>query len=194
MKKDSFKQRMKNALRTGKITNVRPLRRSGERKVKAKSEPLGGARPCWFVGAWYSDTKDQTDRFIAEGIWKNGHKDKYHDIVRSMRPGDRIAIKTSYTRKRGLTFDNRDQFVSVVGVKAVGTITENLNDGRVVRVNWVPPEPMREWYFFTNKKTVWRVLPGRWKTDGLIAFAFEHKPQHIDLYQRANIRHSSVEN
>lgn len=108
-----------------------------------------------------------------------------------MRPGDRIAIKTSYTRKHKLPFDNCGQFVSVVGIKVVGTITENLDDGRVVRVNWVPPEPMREWYFFTNKTTVWRVLPGRWTTDGLIAFAFEHKPQDIDRYQRANSRGSS---
>src|SRR5438034_10975541 len=99
-----------------------------------------------------------------------------------MRPGDRIAIKASYTRKHDLPFDNRGQFVSVLGIKAIGTITENLDDGRVVRVDWVPTEPVREWYFFTNKTTVWRVVPGNWKTDGLIAFAFEHKSKDIERF------------
>jgi len=33
----------------------------------AKSESLGGVRPNWFVGAYFSDTGDQTDHFIAEG-------------------------------------------------------------------------------------------------------------------------------
>ncbi len=50
-----------------------------------------------------------------------------------MRPGDRIAIKAAYTRKHNLPFDNRGEFVSVVGIKAVGTITKNLEDGQVVR-------------------------------------------------------------
>ena len=44
-----------------------------------------------------------------------------------MRPGERIAVKSSYTRKHGLPFDNRGQTVSVMAIKAVGTITENMN-------------------------------------------------------------------
>lgn len=66
---------------------------------------VGGVRPAWFVGAAYGRTDDQASRFIAGGVWKNGYKNKYHDIVRSMRPGDRIAIKASYTRKHGLPFE-----------------------------------------------------------------------------------------
>jgi transposase-like protein len=46
-------------------------------------------------------------RFLSEGIWENGYEDKHLDVLRSMRPGDRIAIKSSYTRKHGLPFDNR---------------------------------------------------------------------------------------
>ena len=150
-----------------------------------------GARPSWFVGASYGGTDDQTERFIADAIWKNGYKNKYHDVVRSMRPGDRIAIKASYTRKHNLPFDNQGEFVSVVGIKAVGTITKNLGDGQVVRVDWAPTEPLREWYFFTDRATVWRVLPGNWKNDGLIAFAFEHKPQDIERFQRTSHREFS---
>jgi 5-methylcytosine-specific restriction protein B len=115
------------------------------------------ARPAWFVGAAYGGTDDQAPRFIAERMWKNASKHKYHDVVRSMRPGDRIAMKASYRRKHGLPFDSRGQFVSVMAIKAVGTITENVGDGQVVRVDWAPDGPPREWYFFTHRGTVWRV-------------------------------------
>ncbi len=137
----------------------------------------------WFVGASFDGTEDQTQRFLAEGIWENGYEDKYLDIVKSMLVGDRIAIKSSYLRKHGLPFDNRGQIVSVMAIKAIGTITENYNDGRHVRVEWTKLEPIREWYFYTNRKTVWRVLSGDWMTDGLIDFAFNGKAQDIERFR-----------
>lgn len=137
----------------------------------------------WFVGATYGGTDDQMPRFLAEGIWENGYDDKLLDVVRSMRPGERIAIKSSYTRKHGLPFDSRGRTVSVMGIKAVGTITENLNDGKRVKVGWAKVEPVREWYFYTHRATIWRVLPGEWMNDALIAFAFDGKPQDIDRFR-----------
>ena len=142
-------------------------------------------RPSWFVGASYGEVGDQTPRFLREGIWENGYNDKYLDLVRSMQPGDRIAIKSTYTRKNDLPFDNRGNFVSVMALKAIGTITENLNDGQRVRVDWTKQEPQREWYFFTYQKTVWPVVPGEWKADALLAFTFEEKPQEIDRFRNA---------
>lgn len=68
----------------------------------------------WFVGASYGGTDDQMPRFLAEGIWENGYDDKFLDVVQSMRPGERIAIKSSYTRKHGLPFDSRGRAVSVI--------------------------------------------------------------------------------
>ncbi len=137
----------------------------------------------WFVGASYGGTDDQMPRFLAEGIWENGYDDKLLDVVRSMRPGERIAIKSSYTRKHGLPFDSRGRAVSVMGIKAVGTITENLNDGKRVKVDWAKVEPVREWYFYTHRATIWRVLPDEWMNDALIAFAFDGKPQDVDRFR-----------
>jgi len=137
----------------------------------------------WFVGASYGGTDDQMPRFLAEGIWENGYDDKLLDVVRSMRPGERIAIKSSYTRKHGLPFDSRGRAVSVMGIKAIGTITENLNDGKRVKVDWAKVEPVREWYFYTHRATIWRVLPGEWMNDALIAFAFDGKPQDVDRFR-----------
>ena len=142
-----------------------------------------GAQATWFVGASYGGTDDQMPRFLAEGIWENGYDDKLLDVVRSMRLGERIAIKSSYTRKHGLPFDSRGRAVSVMGIKAVGTITENLNDGKRVKVDWAKVEPAREWYFYTHRATVWRVLPGEWMNDALIAFAFDGKPQDVDRFR-----------
>lgn len=142
-------------------------------------------QPNWFVGASYGGTDDQTPRFLRKGIWENGYDDKYLDLVRSMRSGDRIAIKSTYTRKHDLPFENHGNAVAVMALKAIGTITENLNDGRRVRVDWIEQDPHREWYFFTYQRTIWRVVPGEWREDGLLAFAFEGKPQEIDRFRNA---------
>lgn len=88
--------------------------------------------PEYAVGSSYDGNDDQTDRFLKEGIWQNGYQDKYLHLVRSMQPGDNIAIKSSYTRKRELPFDSRGQAVSVMGIKAVGVVTRNHGDGRFV--------------------------------------------------------------
>jgi len=150
------------------------------------SRPEGaGARACWFVGATYGGTDDQTPRFLQEGIWENGYQDKYLDAVKSIQVGDRIAIKSSYTRKHDLPFDNRGQTVSVMAIKAIGTVKENLGDGRTLKVDWKPFDPPREWYFYTNRSTVWRVLPGDWTTDALIGFSFEEKAQDINRFRNA---------
>jgi 5-methylcytosine-specific restriction protein B len=143
------------------------------------------ARACWFVGASYGGTDDQTQRFLDEGVWESGHQDRYLEAVRSIQPGDRIAIKSSYTRKHDLPFDNRGQTVSVMAIKAIGTVTKNFGDGHRLEVDWIQIEPPRQWYFYTHRGTVWRVLPGDWVTDALIGFTFENKPQDLDRFRNA---------
>ena len=118
-------------------------------------------RPVWFVGASYGRTDDQTSRFLEEGRWEKGYHDRYIDDVKSVLPGDRIAIKATYVKKHNLPFDNRGNSVSVMGIKATGTVTENAGGGRNLKVDWTPVDPPREWLFYTYRGTVWRVFPGR---------------------------------
>lgn len=139
-----------------------------------------GKRPCWFVGAAFGGTDDQCERFFEEGIWENGYQDKHLDLVNSIQVGDRIAIKSTYTRKNNLPFDNRGLLVSVLAIKATGIVKKNYGNGRTLDVEWTPVEPMREWYFFTYRGTIWRVLPGERKENALISFAFENTPQDIN--------------
>ena len=78
-------------------------------------------------------------------------------------------MKKTYTRKHGLPFDNRGHTVSVMLITATGTVRENLGDGRRLRVNWMPVDPPREWYFFTYLGTIWKVSLGeQWRADSLI--------------------------
>lgn len=142
------------------------------------------SKVCWFVGASFGGNDDQTSRLLNEGLWElKNPTDKESALVKSMRPGDRIAIKAAYTRKRELPFDNRGNTVSVMAIKATGTVTENPGDGERVKVNWTTTAPVGEWYFFTYRATVWRVMPGDWMADGLIAFAFDGKPQDIERFR-----------
>ena len=142
-------------------------------------------RPAWFVGAAYGGTDDQTERFLSEGIWENGYTDRYLNEVKSIVEGDRIAIKSAYVRRNpdGLPFDNRGNVVSVMAIKAIGTVTENLGDGRKLKVAWTPISPAKEWYFYTNRRTVWGVRPGTRATDQLIGFTFHNQDQDIDWFR-----------
>ncbi|MEX2598861.1 MAG: AAA family ATPase [Dehalococcoidia bacterium] len=149
------------------------------------SETKPVSKTYWFVGAVYGDEGDQSPRFLKDGIWENGYRDRYLDQVRAIRPGDRIAIKVTYTRKQNLPFDNRGQPVSVMAIKAVGVVTDNPGDGRTVHVKWERLDPPQEWYFHTNRKTVWQVRqdPNDWMASGLIAFTFENAQQDIDRFR-----------
>ena len=144
-------------------------------------------RPVWFVGALYYGRDDQTPRFLAEGCWENGYSDRYIEDVKSILPGDRIAIKAAYTRKHGLPFDNRGHVVSVIAIKAVGTVKENMGDGRRLKVAWTPVDPPRQWFFYTNRRTVWKVQhrSGKWPyaADALIRFAFDEEQQDISRFR-----------
>lgn len=140
----------------------------------------------WFVGSNRSDLGDLTSRFVSEGIWElraPSAKDKA--MVLSMKPGDRIAIKATYTRKHGLPFDNRGHSVSVMAIKAIGTVIKNPQDGERVHVDWTLVDPAREWYFFTYMPVIWRITPRGWMTDDLIAFTFDGKPQDLDRFCNA---------
>lgn len=79
--------------------------------------------------AWYGndDSPDQTKRFIENGIWENGYADKLLGIVNGVNVGDRVAIKSSFATREGK---------SVLRVKATGTVSENLGDGRNLKIKW----------------------------------------------------------
>jgi 5-methylcytosine-specific restriction protein B len=139
-------------------------------------------RRFWFVGAVWGGTDDQTERFLGEGIWQNGYDNKFAEHVARMRPGDRIAIKAAFVQKYNLPFDNLGKPVSCMRIKAVGTVTENLRDGKTVRVDWERLDPPRDWFFYTYRVTVVEADPSEELARRLILFAFAGAKQDYSYW------------
>jgi 5-methylcytosine-specific restriction enzyme B len=143
---------------------------------------LEGERNFWLVGSDWRDDGDQTDRFLHEGIWVNGYADRYLDTVRQMRPGDRIAIKSSFVQKYRLPFDIGGRQVSAMRIKARGIILENAGDGRMVRVAWDPATKYRDWYFYTFRHTVADLTVEDERAARLYDFIFNDAKQEFDWW------------
>ncbi|WP_162888170.1 AAA family ATPase [Sphingomonas mesophila] len=139
--------------------------------------------PYWLVGSSFGRKDDQTARFLSEGIWEvDGPSEADRMHVRSMKPGHRIAIKSTFVQRHGLPFDNRGVGVSAMRIKARGVITANPGTDARVEVDWEPDPQARDWYFYTNRQTIWRVQPDTEFSIGLIQFVFADAPQDLELF------------
>ena len=141
-------------------------------------------RQFWFVGAVWSGTDDQTERFLSEGIWQNGHDNKFSEHVARIKSGDRIAIKASFTMRYRLPFDNQNKPVSCMRIKAIGTVTEATKDGRTVKVDWYPLEEPKDWYFYTYRIAIVEADASDELARRLIQFAFSDYKQDFEFWLR----------
>jgi 5-methylcytosine-specific restriction protein B len=155
----------------------RPGRGDEDATPVPESEPSDDGPSFWFAGAMWGGTDDQTDRFRAEGIWSNGYDDEFNDLVARMKPGDRIAIKSSFVQKHRLPFDVGGMPVSCMRIKATGTITGHGTDARTVTVDWDPPFTPRVWYFYTYRTTLVEADTEQEMALKLIDFTFNGAPQ-----------------
>lgn len=105
---------------------------------------------AWYVGTTGNDEagqwRDFSDEYIDGGIWINGWDDKFIDVVKSIAVGDRIAIKSTFTQKKNLPFDNHGKTVGAMRIKAIGTVTENAGDGKTIKVDWTRLDPFKTWF------------------------------------------------
>jgi 5-methylcytosine-specific restriction protein B len=135
---------------------VRKIAESKEAEYRA----WGGVN-YWLVSAHWDDRDpaDQTERFLQEGIWENRDQSRNTTDIFAMRVNDRIAIKAVSTQRKGLPFNAQNRTVPRMSIKAIGTIVANRIDGRTVEVEWDPNFEEKTWYFFTNRKAIWRLRP-----------------------------------
>jgi 5-methylcytosine-specific restriction protein B len=116
----------------------------------------------FLVGANFG--KDVSKDFIKKGKWELGWKGnenhkQYKSILKifnQIKVGDDLVIKSTYTRKKNLPFDNHGRFVSVMKIKAVGKVTKLVGDGHTVLVDWDKSFKEREWFFYTHRSTMWK--------------------------------------
>jgi 5-methylcytosine-specific restriction protein B len=144
-----------------------------------EADPDGEGIAYWFVGALWAGAEDQAERFRAEGTWVS---EKLKDHILRMTPGDRIAIKAAFVKKLHVPFDVGGASVSCMRIKATGRITGNVGDGRTVTVDWDPPSPPRDWYFYTYRITLVEADPENEMALRLIEFAFEGASQDYDWW------------
>lgn len=176
-------ERLRNVAPDGFPELSRQASRNQNAATPARPIRTLGDVSYWMVGASTESRihTDQTERFLAEGVWENGYDDRYLDEVRAMKPGDRIAIKTASTQRDGLPFPNRGRTVSRLLIKARGTVVSNPGDGRVVEVEWEGPL-RKDWYFYTGRPAVWQLRKDDELAQKLIDFAFYDKPQEYAFF------------
>ncbi len=137
----------------------------------------------WFLGASFGK-QDQTSRFLTQGIWEQRNPSaKEQEWVRAIPIGASIFIKSAYTRKKSLWFNPNQQVVSVMAIKARGVVTHNPQDGLTLTVAWETSFKRKEWYFYTNRTTIWRVnRTDSWMAAELIDFALSDQAQDIPKF------------
>ena len=137
----------------------------------------------WLVGS-IIDGVDKTDEFIKNGYWEHGFDHKYIKRIKTIKAGDKIAIKSSYVRKHNLPFDNHGKAVSVMKIKAIGTVTKNNGDGKKIYVNWDKNFIPKELYGFSYRNTCSIIDKTKWEKP--IEWIFNNKPQDefwLESYQ-----------
>ncbi len=142
---------------------------------------------AWYVGTTGNDDngewKDFSDEYIESGIWVNGWDDRFIEVVNSIAVGDRIAIKSTFTQKKNLPFDNHGKTVGAMKIKAIGIVTENPQDGKNIKVDWERLDPVKVWFGpGTLRETIHRVnaSDGYLKSQ-LLAFTFGDEDQDYSV-------------
>ncbi|GGM82818.1 hypothetical protein GCM10010967_13160 [Dyadobacter beijingensis] len=123
----------------------------------------------YCAGFTWNDGKDsQLQRFIRDGIWENGYDDKHLEVIKKIPVGSKIAAKTSFTRKKN------GETISVLGVHAIGVVTDNPGDGKHLSVDWEKNfQP-----FEVEKGGAYRSTMTRVASQKNIDLIFGNKPSH----------------
>jgi hypothetical protein len=117
----------------------------------------------WLVGAARRGTEHQDARFIKEGIWVLGWREKQQPDqfarAKRMKPGDRIVIKRMKRRKRGL------RIMHLGIIKAVIPDTEKA----LCTVDWVATNLNRD---IGESRGCFKSVHGPYKRDERIQEVF----------------------
>ncbi|MCK1230235.1 AAA family ATPase [Streptococcus uberis] len=146
----------------------------------------------YFVGAHFGG-QSQLSRFKKEGIWelgwqgdeKNKQYIKMASLLNKIEPGDPIIIKSTFTKKYNLPFNNpNNNYYSVMRLSARGKVIENIGDGHTLKVEWEENFNPKDWYFYTGRETIWQVkrdttLP---EVNDLINFALNDHEQNYQIF------------
>jgi 5-methylcytosine-specific restriction enzyme B len=80
------------AARVYAATSVGTATDEGELVAPGTTDEPADGESYWFAWAIWGESGDQMSRFISEGVWENGCGEEFSNLVRRIKPGDRIAI------------------------------------------------------------------------------------------------------
>ena len=155
-------------------------------RTRYPSEPNGNSsdddKPSYWVVGAYHGKKNQEARFLKEGLWENGDDRKCEEDVRKVKVGDYLIMKSIFTKRNDLPFDNNNDLISVMKIKATGIVIGSAIDGRKLEVKWKPLSNHKDWYFFTYRKRIQRIDVNKQDAKELIKFAFDDEDQDFDYW------------
>ena len=132
----------------------------------------------WAVRAEL-DGIDKTEEFIEQEIWETLYKEDYTPLIKSIQTGDLIAIKSLRFQKHDLPFDSHHCRVSCMDVYAIGTVIENMGDGKRLRVNWQPQYAQKTIYWTTYSPAVIEI-----KSRQAQKYIFENVEQDFSVLEK----------
>lgn len=88
----------------------------------------------WLIEATWNGGNEHAERYISEGVWVNIYSSKTKEF-NQIKANDYIAVKTSISKEI-----EDGKFISAIKIKAIGTVSKNLNDGRHIEINWKKQE------------------------------------------------------
>lgn len=146
----------------------------------------------YFVGTMIGE-KDFSDEFIENGQWQLGWVDQEDNeqyqkmlaLLNEITIGDVVILKSTYTRTHDLPFENPNgKSVSVMKLKKLGHVKQNPHDGHNLFIDWESDFQPREWYFYTNRQTIWKVSNSDKIDDAshLIQFALHNIKQDYSYF------------
>lgn len=154
-----------------------PEETGGENATGLFSDPQ---RQFWLAGT--ASDSGLTSRFLSEGFWQADGNEKVREKLATMRPGDRVILKTPASAAPEPPFDTRGNKVSVMWVKATGIVRELMPDGITVKVDWSRVDPPRPWYLYMFVSRLERLDPDDDYGRRLIRFALSGEEQDLDFW------------
>ena len=134
----------------------------------------------WFVNTLYDRDVEQ---YLQKGTWRSDKPEKNRQLVKKMQIGDFIAIKFTFRRTDKMPFQNLGKNVSVMEIKAVGTITSKSSDNIELMVNWDKDYIPKEWYFYTYAHAIVRArIEEKEMARQLVNFTFYNQKQNYAYY------------
>ena len=91
-----------------------------------------------------------------------------------------------------IPFDNKGKMSSVMDIKAIGVVTENLNDGKTLKVDWHNDFKKLTWYIYTYQPRIWKVIPNNKERKALVDFTFNGEKQDFSIFVNSDDEFTDV--